>query len=115
MSEFSPMSSPTSPYIVLESQNELFQKTDLVDYVLPLTPSETQQTQINNGNFIPFLQEQKKNKKDIVEAETPFFTLNSDIAAKIPNDPPKLPLLTNIYVGTLTVVGLFVLYRMLTK
>ena len=115
MSEFTPLSSPTSPYIVLESQNELFHKSDLVDYVLPLTPSETQQTQISQGNYVPFLQEQTKNKRDIVEPETPFFTLNSDIASKIPNDPPKLPLLTNIYVGTLTVVGLFVLYRMLIK
>jgi hypothetical protein len=114
MSEFTPISSPSSPYIVLESQNELFQKSDLVDYVLPLTPSENQQTQVKNGKYIPFLQEQKKKNME-VEPETPFFTLNSDIASKIPKDPPKLPLLTNIYVGTLTVVGLFVLYRMLTK
>ena len=100
--------------MITESQNELFHKSDLVDYVIPLTPSETQQTQISHGNYISFLQEQKKKNMEI-EPETPFYTLNSDIASKIPKDPPKLPLLTNIYVGTLTVVGLFVLYRMLIK
>ena len=31
------------------------------------------------------------------------------------NKPPKVPLLTNIYIGSLTVVGLFILFRFIQK
>jgi len=31
------------------------------------------------------------------------------------NKPPKVPFLTNVYIGSLTVVGLFVLFRFIQK
>lgn len=31
------------------------------------------------------------------------------------NKPPKVPFLTNIYIGSLTVVGLFILFRFIQK
>jgi hypothetical protein len=40
---------------------------------------------------------------------------NEDVNTVNINRPPKVPFLTNIYIGSLTVVGLFILFRFIQK
>ena len=40
---------------------------------------------------------------------------NEDVNTINKNRPPKVPFLTNIYIGSLTVVGLFILFRFIQK
>lgn len=56
--------------------------------------------------FIPI--EETLNQKSILPRIT-----NEDVNTI--NIPAKLPLLTNVYLGTLTIVGLFILFRFIQK
>jgi hypothetical protein len=56
--------------------------------------------------FVPI--EETLNQKSILPRIT-----NEDVNTI--NIPAKLPLLTNVYLGTLTIVGLFILFRFIQK
>lgn len=119
--EYTSISQPASPYVILESQNDIYNKTDEVDYLVPLLPSKDQEQHLEynypttNTDYKRFFFEKKKS---IIpnDSTTSFYSLQSDIDTKIPDDePPRLPFMTNIYIGSITVVGLLILYRMLVK
>jgi hypothetical protein len=119
--EHTSVSTPSSPYIILESKNDIYHKKDTIDYMVPLLPSKEQEQHLEynypttNTDFRRFFFEKKK---VIVpnDSTTSFYSLQSDIDTKIPEDEsPRLPIITNIYIGSLTVVGLLILYRMLIK
>lgn len=99
--DYTDYSFPNTPTaIVLEKVKD-------TDFVLPTVPSQTQLQSIQSGEIMP-LPSSKKNK--IV---SPAITY----AASSPPPPPpsKLPFITTVYIGSLTVVGLFLLFRMIQK
>lgn len=95
--DYTDYSFPNTPTaIVLE-------KSEDTDFVLPTVPSQTQLQSIHSGEIMP-LPSSKKNK-----------TVSMAYASPPPPPPSKLPFITTVYIGSLTVVGLFLLFRMIQK
>ena len=67
-----------------------------------MSPTQDQIREIKNGEFTSL---SKKQKNVVTETKK---TMESE-------QPPKLPFMTNLYLGSLTIVGLFLLFRMIQK
>jgi len=109
---------PTAPTtIVLEKVKDDYSS---FDFVVPTIPTKKQLYSIQHDSFI------EENEYDAAEPE-PFIEENpsefdlpsmqySDYTKKHPKiESSKLPFVTNIYVASLTVVGLFLLFRLIQK
>jgi hypothetical protein len=132
--DYSDYSFPNTPTaIVLE-------KSEDSDFVLPTVPSQKQLDSIHSGEIMPiqaatpptkfvtFIPLKNSTKLPVrFESEAPEARPNSNLhwykderqipAMAVPPPPPpsKLPFITTVYIGSLTVVGLFLLFRMIQK
>ena len=101
--DYSDYSFPNTPTaIVLE-------KSEDSDFVLPTVPSQKQLDSIHSGEIMP-LQSAKPPAKSVT-----FREQKQAMAVPPPPPPSRLPLITTVYIGSLTVVGLFLLFRMIQK
>jgi hypothetical protein len=97
---------PTKPTPIV------FEKIADSDYafysMVPTIPNQIQQESIQKGE-LPSLS--TRMPVPALFGETRTQTQNSD------TDPesPKLPFITNLYIASITVVGLFLLFRMIQK
>ena len=121
---------PTTPTpIVLEKVKDDYSS---FDFVVPTIPTKKQLSSIQRDSFIeeneydtaaqePFIEENEYDFNNEHFQENPSeFDLPSirysEYKKKDPNlEPSKLPFVTNIYVASLTVVGLFLLFRLIQK
>jgi hypothetical protein len=121
---------PTTPTpIVLEKVKDDYSS---FDFVIPTIPTKKQLYSIQHDSFIeeneydaaaqePFIEENEYDTNNEHFQENPSeFDLPaiqySEYKRKDPKmEPPKLPFVTNIYVASLTIVGLFLLFRLIQK
>jgi len=93
---------PTSPVkptpIVLERVD---------DMIIPTTPSQTQMRSIHTGEIPPL--STRKGYSTVQTQTQPSSSSDPD------HESPKLPFITNVYIASITVVGLFLLFRMIQK
>ena len=105
---------PTTPTpIVLEKVRD---ERSSFDFVVPTTPSRNHLRSIQNETF---------DNESETEQEESFAHYTQESEFDLPAmqsqkeyvsfDPPKIPFITNVYVASLTVVGLFLLFRMIQK
>lgn len=109
---------PTTPIpIVLEKVKDDYSS---FDFVVPTIPTKKQLYSIQQDPFI------EENESDNDTEPEPFDHYINESEFDLPAmqysskrdttlDPPKIPFITNIYVASLTVVGLFLLFRMIQK
>jgi hypothetical protein len=110
---------PTTPTpIVLEKVKDTHSS---FDFVVPTIPTKKQLSSIQRDSFI----EENESDND-TEPESFAHYINEsefDLPAmqysskkeETSFNSPKIPFITNIYVASLTVVGLFLLFRMIQK
>jgi hypothetical protein len=95
---------PTSPVkstpIVLQRVSD---PNYTFDSIIPTIPNQNQMQSIQKG--------------ELTSLSTRTGTPSSPKSRKSNPDPesPKLPFITNIYIASITVVGLFLLFRMIQK
>ena len=100
--------------IMLERINE-----EDSDYIIPTIPNKSQWQSIQDNNFLNLYPEPEPEQEQEQEPAfyPPKYTKHEDLPTPTKQiiDPPKLPFLMNIYVGSLTVVGLFLIFRFIQK
>jgi hypothetical protein len=76
------------------------------DSIIPTTPNQQQTQSIHKGE-LPSLSTRKTSPSLFPKTQT----------SEQPSDPesPKLPFITNVYIASITIVGLFLLFRMIQK
>ena len=120
---------PTTPTpIVLEKVKDTHSS---FDFVVPTIPTQKQLYSIHQDTFIeendheyePFIEENEddayvpepfvanSSEFDLPSIQYSDLNKNNDLILK----PAKLPFVTNLYVASLTVVGLFLLFRLIQK
>jgi hypothetical protein len=72
------------------------------DSIIPTTPSQKQIQSIQKGE-LPALSTRMTTPSSFPKTQT------SD------SESPKLPFITNVYIASITIVGLFLLFRMIQK
>ena len=106
----------TETPIILERIHE-----EKSDYIIPTVPNQSQLLSIQNSILYP---ESESESESEYESEYESDTNNepafySPESQKIEDihiiDTPKIPFIMNIYVGSLTVVGLFLIFRLIQK
>lgn len=77
------------------------------DSIIPTTPSQTQIQSIQKGE-LPALS---------TRITTPSLFPKTQTSGQSTSDSesPKLPFITNVYIASITIVGLFLLFRMIQK
>lgn len=109
---------PTTP-IVLEKVKD---ERSSFDFIVPTTPSRNQMYSIQNEHFDNDSETETESERETFghytnesEFDLPTMQKSSNQTDDSFNNPPKIPFITNIYVASLTVVGLFLLFRMIQK
>ena len=77
------------------------------DSIIPTTPSQNQIQSIQKGELPPLS----------TRITTPSLFPKKQTSEQPTSDPesPKLPFITNVYIASITIVGLFLLFRMIQK
>jgi len=112
---------PTTPTpIVLEKVKDTHSS---FDFVVPTIPTQKQLSSIQRDSFMkenePFIEENddeepfvaNSSEFDLPSMQYSDLNKNNDSILK----PAKLPFVTNLYVASLTVVGLFLLFRLIQR
>jgi hypothetical protein len=115
--------SPPTNSIILE---KVVDPTSSFEFIVPTTPTQKQLYSIQNPPLLHYGTDNESEYEYEIDNET--FTENEsnyDLPSmnqyprkknsSVITEPPKLPFITNIYVASLTVVGLFLLFRMIQK
>lgn len=76
------------------------------DSIVPMIPNQQQRQSIQNGELSPI----SNNKPNSY-----LSTQKKPTASDPESESSKLPFITNIYIASITVVGLFLLFRMIQK
>ena len=84
-----------------------------MDSTIPTTPTQKQMQSIQKGE-LPALSTRITSPSSSASLQK---TRTSDPGSGSGSDPesPKLPFITNVYIASITVVGLFLLFRMIQK
>lgn len=105
---------PTTPVkptpIVLERVED---PNSAFDSIIPTTPSQQQKQSIQTGELTA-LSSSSTNPSSYFSS-IQRQTAASASASDLDSESSKLPWITNLYIGSLTVVGLFLLFRMIQK
>ena len=105
---------PSTPApIVLEKVKD---ERSSFDFIMPTTPSQNHLRSIQNESFDNESETQQEESFAHYTSESEFDLPAMQYQKEyISFDSPKIPFITNIYVASLTVVGLFLLFRMIQK
>jgi len=80
------------------------------DSIVPTTPNQTQLKSIQVGELPPL---KRSNPTPSFFGKIQYSS--SDSESDPESESPKLPFITNLYIASITVVGLFLLFRMIQK
>ena len=108
---------PTTPTpIVLEKVKDDYSS---FDFVVPTIPTKKQLYSIQQDSFTDTDNDTEPEPEPfdhyINESEFDLPAMQYSSKRDTILDPPKIPFITNVYVASLTVVGLFLLFRMIQK
>ena len=78
------------------------------DSIIPTTPSQKQMQSIHNGELPPL-------STRITHPSLFPKTQMSKLESESDPESSKLPFITNVYIASITIVGLFLLFRMIQK